>query len=467
MNEDLLKLYHLAPAYIQTLEINLFELQEWKLRRSKKFHESLTFLKKTEKWNYKEYLEYQNKHLKNIVEYAYKNTPFYHNLYKKNNIDISKIKTIADLEKLPIIKKEDVVNHWPLFLSQQKEKYTTRSTAGTTGKPLTIRLSKNLNILDKANAFRRDLWAGYDGGWTARFVGDAPTKDCASQKFYRKSFVMKRVFFPTYCLSLETLPIIIENLKGLKIKYLQCYPSAGYLLAKFLEMTDTFFPAKAVLFSSEPMYEFQRTLIEERFETKAFGFYAQSEEVASALECEKGHYHVTMVDGITEILKNNEQVKSKEKGFTVGTSLHNYVMPLIRYAINDYTGYLHDQCDCERTLPIIYPIETRAGDFIITTSGKFFAPLMLAFPIREIKNIIETQFVQKTIDSIVIQIVKADNYTQSDEITLLGLLKKLLGEEMSIRIDYVNKIYETSAHKKRFIINEMGKDYLDKAFAVL
>jgi phenylacetate-coenzyme A ligase PaaK-like adenylate-forming protein len=45
-------------------------------------------------------------------------------------------------------------------------------------------------------------------------------------------------------------------------------------------------------------------------------------------------------------------------------------MPLIRYALNDYTGYVDYDMNadslCARTLPRIYPIETKLEDFIVT-----------------------------------------------------------------------------------------------------
>jgi phenylacetate-CoA ligase len=463
-NDSYMKFYYRLPPSIQTLGINVFELREWMLRHSTSFHETVKFLKKTEKWNSEEFTNYQNAHLKKIVEYAYKNVPFYHALYKKNNIDISTIRTIEDLEKLPIIKKEDIANNWDQFQSQQNEQFTIRHTSGTTGKPLTIRLSKKLNILDKANAFRRDLWAGYDGGWTARFVGDTPIKDCHTSTFYRRSFVMRRAIFSINCLSVETLPLFVQNLKKLKIEFLQCYPSAGYLLAKYLEKNDSYIPLKAVLYSSEPMFDFQRALIEERFKTKSYGYYAQAEEIISALECEQGKYHLTMVDGILEIVKNNEKVSLGEKGFTIGTSLHNYAMPFIRYALNDFTGFIENQCECTKTSPLIYPIETKVRDFIVTVSGRLISPPLLAFPIREAQQVLESQYVQKALDTVIVRIVKADSYTEKNESALLRSLKQLLGEEMSIKIEYVKKIYETNAYKKRFVINEMEKDYFEKIF---
>lgn len=464
MIDGLMGVYYRSPRFLQTIGINAYELNEYWLRKSKEFTNWLKTLRNTEGWKEEKSIEYQNKHLRSIVGYANKYVPFYHRLYKKNNVDISKIKTIDDLEKLPIIKKEDVNKYQNLFFSTKTEKFIMNYTSGTTGKPLAVRISQNLAVLDKANVFRRDLWAGYDGRLTARFVGDSPVKNCNDKTLFRRSYVMKRAIFPTYCLSLEKLPYIFEVLKKLDTRFIQCYPSAGYLLAKFLERNDEHFPLKAILFSSEPMYGFQRELIEERFKTKAFGYYGQAEEIVSALECEKGEYHLTRINGILEIIKDGKKALSGEKGFTVATSLHNYAMPLIRYALNDYTGYKDKRCKCGRTSSLIYSVETKLEDFIITPAGQIISPSILTFPLKHVQNVVESQIIQKTIDKVIIRIVRGENYTSSDELALLNSIKQLLGKEISLKVEYVEKIHYTKNHKKRFVINEMGGDYIEKAF---
>ena len=463
MTDNYMKLYHRSPKCIQTLGINIVELKRWRLQRSKEFSKWYAFLRKTEHWNKKEFIDYQNKHLRKILIYANKHVPFYHDLYKKENVDVSKIKTIKDLKKLPIVKKEDIQNHWNAFISNQKEKHITRHTSGTTGKPLTIQISYKLDLLDKANWLRRDVWAGYDGGWTARFVGDNPVIDCSTKQLFRKSYVMKRALFPTHCLSLETLPQIFNDLKKINIQFIQCYPSAGYLLAKYLDLNDEYFPLKAILYSSEPMYDFQRELIKKRFKTKVFGFYGQAEEVVSAVECENENLHLTMVDGITEIQNNDKSISPNKKGYTIVTSLHNYTMPLIRYALNDYTGFKDEECNCGRTSPLIHLIETKSEDFIITPNGKFISPSILTFPFKNILNIVESQIIQETTEKLRIRIVKTKGYKEEDEQKLIQSLGQLL-EGLSIQIEYVEKIHSTKSHKKRFIINKIGKDYLEKAF---
>lgn len=457
-----MKYYHRCPKFLQTVGINIYELKAKRLRRKKQFQQWLSLLHQSETWTKKQFDDYQNQHLRRIIKHAYSTVPYYHDLYKKHKIDISKIKTKKDLEKLPKIHKDDIYKNFDRLCTTTYEPYISNFTSGTTGRPLQVRISNTLEILDKATWYRRDEWAEYDGGWIGRFVGDTPIKSCDTKSLFRKSYVMRRVFFPTYCLSVVTIPHIFDLLKRLKIEFLQCYPSAGYILAKYLEIIDSYFPLKAVFYSSEPMYDFQKKMISERFKTKTFGFYGQAEEVVSATECEHGNLHLTMIDGIMEIEQHKKISSKEEKGFTIVTSLHNYAMPLIRYALNDYTGYQKSQCSCGRTSPIIFPIETKVRDFIITPSGKIVPPPLLSFPIRQAKEIIESQFIQKSIDKITVRIVKTEQYSDSNEQILHKSLQKLLGDEVTINIEYVTTIYQTKAYKKQFIINKLGEKIFEK-----
>ena len=419
MLEKLDYLYFKFPKIIQEIGINIYELKEWRLQRKKAFKENLLLLKKSENWSKEDIVRYQNKHLKKIVRYAYKNVPFYKNLYKENNIDITKIKNVSDLKKLPTVKKEDIREYWSHFISRDDPSGTIHYTSGTTGKPTVIKLSNNLVLLQKANAYRRDLWAGWNNDWRARFVGDKPLKNCEKYPLFRKSYVMKRAIFPSYCISIKTIPYFLNCLKKLNIKYIQAYPSTAYLLAKYLEMNDIYHQMNAVLYSSEPLYDFQRKTIEDRFQTKTYGYYAQAEDVATALECEKGNYHLTGIDGIMEIVKGGKDVDEGKKGFIIATSLHNFSMPLIRYELNDYSGYRKENCNCGRCSPLIYPVETKKEDFIITKKGNILSPSLLTFPLKQSNDIIESQLIQKNINKILIKIVVNKHFSKDDEKKLL------------------------------------------------
>jgi len=56
--------------------------------------------------------KFQNISLKKMVKYAYQ-TPLYRNKYKKAGINQRDIKGLNDIEKLPIITKEDIRKYSP------------------------------------------------------------------------------------------------------------------------------------------------------------------------------------------------------------------------------------------------------------------------------------------------------------------------------------------------------------------
>ena len=249
-----------------------------------------------------------------------------------------------------------------------------------------------------------------------------------------------------------------------RVKYIQSYPSTAYILAKYLEFEDTFYDLNALFYSSEPMYDHQRGLIEKRFRTKLFGFYGQAERAISATECAENRYHLTMIDGITEIVQNGEVVRDGEKGFTVTTSLHNYAMPFIRYALNDFTGYTGDSCDCGRTLPTIFKVDTSLEDFIISPKGMIYSPSLLTFPMKNMRNVTESQIIQEDIDRISINIVKQEGFSNTDCLHLKDAFDTMLGNEFELNINIVSTIPQTEAFKKRFVINRLGRDYIERAF---
>jgi phenylacetate-CoA ligase len=86
----------------------------------------------------------QEKKLQDLLLYLSKNSPFYKQLFANHHIDISAIKTLADLGKLPTTEKDDLQKHNDDFLcvaAGEIVEYT--ATSGTLGSPVTIALTEN------------------------------------------------------------------------------------------------------------------------------------------------------------------------------------------------------------------------------------------------------------------------------------------------------------------------------------
>jgi phenylacetate-CoA ligase len=65
--------------------------------------------------SYEELKEEQEKQLRNMINFAYKNVPYYHKLFDDLKLSSDDIKKVEDLEKLPILTKEIIKQNWDDF----------------------------------------------------------------------------------------------------------------------------------------------------------------------------------------------------------------------------------------------------------------------------------------------------------------------------------------------------------------
>ena len=85
---------------------------------------------------------FQEEKLSSLLTYVNTHSKFYQSRFKKNNIDVSTINTLNDLQKIPVTTKDDLYNNNNDFICVTPDKiidYVT--TSGTLGDPLTFVLT--------------------------------------------------------------------------------------------------------------------------------------------------------------------------------------------------------------------------------------------------------------------------------------------------------------------------------------
>lgn len=89
-----------------------------------------------------------------------------------------------------------------------------------------------------------------------------------------------------------------------------------------------------------------------------------------ALQCPQcDFYHVQAESVILEILGDDGiPCKPGEAGRVVWSSLHNFAMPLLRYAIGDYAE-AGESCDCGRGFPVLRRIVGRQRNMLVRPDG--------------------------------------------------------------------------------------------------
>ena len=84
-------------------------------------------------------------YLKRLLSYAYKNCPFYNELFRKNNIDY-RLYSLDALEHIPTITKRDIIEYQStMSAGLGKLRISSKTTGGSSGHPVTI--LKNVTAL--------------------------------------------------------------------------------------------------------------------------------------------------------------------------------------------------------------------------------------------------------------------------------------------------------------------------------
>jgi phenylacetate-CoA ligase len=454
-------LYNKSPLFFQSLFLNGKAFELYFERYGKKFTKIYKEFEKHQWLSESELIEYQNELLEGLINYAYHHVSYYNKLMRMKKLHPRDIKTIDDLPKLPVLTKEIIKNNYKNLISDEFHGYRLKHghTSGTTGSPLDVCYNVRTCVVHHVADWRQKNWAGLKYGQPYASLQGRVIVPLRNKKppFWRKNYINNQLFLSSFHLTEKNIPYYLEQLNKSNIKYLEGYPSTLYILALYLKKYSQTFSLKAVLTSSETLLSYQRELLERVFCCKVFNFYGMAERAVFATECEHhSGLHLNSDYGITEFLDDSHQPTLKHKmGRIVATSLHNIAMPIIRYQTNDIGSLKKNMCGCGRGFQLMDDITTKNESIVTMPDGRLISPSVLTHPFKPMYNIIESQIIQKTLDHLMIKIVKSQSFTPRDEEKLLSEFKKRLGSDIRISIDYVKKIPRTKNGKFKWVISNI------------
>ena len=460
MNNFIEKIYFLSPVFIQNILISLYGYKLYRERYTGNHDSDLETLLKTQ-WYSKDIIDKNNNdNFMHFFHYAIKHVPYYKNLVSEGKINPSEIKSILDIEKLPILSKEDVRKNTDLLISDEynKNDLIVISTSGTTGKTLSIYVSTEARRYAYAFFSRFKKWAKLDNKKNnITFAGRTIISPDSNPPFWRKNLISNNYLFSSYHLTENNFKHYINDLNKVRPHYIDSYPSAIYILAKYIKKNNlSIFQPKAIITSSETLLDSHRELIEEVFRCPIFDQYGSAEQVVFVSQCEAGSYHIHPEFGHIEFVNDEgKAVSPGEPGRLICTGYTNRAMPLIRYDIGD-TGILsYETCSCGRSFPVIKKIIGRTDDILIMEDGREVGRLDPVF--KGLKSIKEAQIIQEDYSQITLNIVPDDDFNEKDGHAVVAELKKRLGENVHIEINIVDEIKRTKSGKFRSVISKVKK----------
>ncbi|MDD3886155.1 MAG: phenylacetate--CoA ligase [Victivallaceae bacterium] len=322
--------------------------------------------------------ELQLERLRRIVRHAYDHVELFRNRLNERGITPDDIKTLADIAKLPFMKKIDLRDTYPfgLFAVPMSEIVRLHASSGTTGKPIVVSYTREdlevwMQVIKRAFAScglsRNDIvqvaygYGLFTGGLGAHYGAEAlgATVVPTSGGNTKRQIMLMRDFGTTaICCTPSYFNFMIEQ-----------------AAAENIDMHDL--PIRVGVFGAEPWTNAMRGRIEEASGIKAYDIYGLSEiigpGVAIECKCQQGmhifedHFYPEIIDPET-----GEVLPDGEFGELVITTLSKFAMPMIRYRTRDLTRIISEPCACGRTLRRIDRISSRSDDMFIIRGVNVF-----------------------------------------------------------------------------------------------
>ena len=425
--------------------------------------EWLQFLQESEFWTAAQIAEYQLEQLKKIVLHGYENCTAYRSIFDREGITPADIKSLDDTARVPFVTKEELRDSLEEFSCSWPDR-TYVTTGGSTGIPFGFYrddIAFGRELASKAHQYRRIGWKEGDRQLVLRGL-PIQTSD---HMMYAPEFEELR------CSSYHLTPEDMERfyLRALEYhpKWLRCYPSSGYIFARFLDERGWKIPSiDGVLCASENLYEFQRGLLQKVFGEKVFSHYGHYELAVLAGYCEQVHaYHVLPQYGYAELLdRHGERVRTPGQiGEIVATSFLMYATPMIRYRTRDYAAFKSCSCpECGRPYEVWDRIEGRLQEFVVTGTGRLISMTAINMHDSTFDCVRQFQFHQSERGRVTLNYVRRPECDDSSLAFLRSQVAEKLGSDMSLSLQPVDHIPLTARGKHRFLVQELRVEFHDE-----
>jgi phenylacetate-CoA ligase len=325
-------------------------------------------------WDAARLRKFQNAQLRALVRHAYHHVPFYHRQFRALGLRPSDVASTVDLTKLPILRKSDIRQSRGAILSTGVSPTGLRrlSTSGSTGEPLFIYVNGAESAFRKAKHLRANISCG-------QRPFDRWVTITAPHHFAESMWLQRRLnlFSPCPISVFSDVEEQIRRLQALQPDVLDGYSSSLLLLAKAIERKaiHTITP-RFLIGGAELIDAVSRRYIEATLQAPFYDQYSTVEFERMAWQCPaKRGYHMDVDAVALEFVDAaGEEVAVGESGEILCTSLFNYAMPFIRYAVGDMGVKSDETCPCGRGLPLMDVVEGRKDSLLQLPDGRTLTP---------------------------------------------------------------------------------------------
>lgn len=399
--------------------------------------------------------------LRALLAHAGANVPYYRDLFAEVRFVPAEVRSVKDLERLPILTREIIHERYDDLLDPAHRGTNIRKgTSGTTGRPLKFEYCNDSESWRQAVRIRGYGWAGYRLGLpTLHYWAQPPTvpHGINAAKINLDRALRRETYVDAIRQEPEEMRHAVDVVRRVRPHVIVGYTQATALFARFINengLRD--WDDIPVICGAEAVLSSDRDALVRAFGSGIFETYGSRETMLIGAECAAHEgMHVSEENIVAEVVQNGVAVAPGEPGDVLVTDLHNYGMPLIRYQNGDVATMSGSaSCECGRALKKIERVEGRRADTLHDANG---APvpgmLFIALFARKTDFVRQFQVAQKKSGEVVLKVVPGPEFSQTE---LDGVVRRFDGylHGAPLAVELVDTIAPSSSGKRRPIVVE-------------
>lgn len=410
-------------------------------------------IEEMESWTPEQIVAWQEEKLRAMIDHVYNHTVYYRRIMDERGLKPSDIQHIEDIEKLPVITKPMINEHFNEIVPDniKQFKYREGRTGGTTGIPMFHYTDEDTWGYETATKVHHWRKAGY------RF-GDPFVAMGSSSLFGKKPSLVRRIYdkirnempLNTVNLTDELCAEYVEFIKKHKVRYIYGYAGSIYVFTKYVsEHGIDMKQIQGVFTTSENLTDGYRKLIEKTYDCVVRDCYGARDAGMTAYESDYHKYEVGY-NIIAEIINPIEE----NTGSVLTTNLLNYAFPLLRYQFGDDVELAPRNESMGYNGQVIRRVLGRTSDVMrlenghnMTSTG--FAMIMQQFDVKAFS------FNKTGVNEVTLAIVPIEGkYDEKQEKEIRRTIGKYIGDDAKLVISKVDHFDPLANGKRRYFMNE-------------
>ena len=449
------KIYHSLPNFLQDILFEAYSLKNKFERYDGNFYKYLDEYLNHRLLSIDETLDIRSRRIEAMVRHAYLNTAYYKREFLRIGFDPFIDDVNDNFVKLPVITKNTVLENYNDFFSNEKGSKLFINTSGTSGAFLRYPMDRINYLRQWAIWWRYRIAHGINLGTPmAQFAGRAYVPySRVTPPFWKFSKASNQLFLSIYHLSDANIGSYVKEIRKRNILWIHGHPSALNLLSIYMLKNGHALPTvKWVSIGAEALLPSIKENIAIAFGIEPIQHYGLVEAVANISQDPVGELCVDEDFSYVEFIESSNAMYD-----IIGTSLHNFGFPLIRYASGDSvlspSSTMHNLSVLRgRT---VREIVGRSDDYLICRRGYFFGRLDFIF--KHTFNIMKAQFQQSKAGEFKLSLQPNKNFSDADLFAINKELKNRFADSMDYEIILVDSIKSNGNGKVKLVISSIDK----------